>query len=170
LCNALLDHGIAEPRRNPFPNVQQQVLLAAETDNLENNDCSGEPQEDSEDDLLEPDIPMPPELPEDITVTATATGSTTTAISTLTNEALDSLIMRLRMHNHRAGISMLDGMLRRLGHRVQRERIRESLMRVDPVRRVFERICIWRRTYSVPGPNALWHHDGQHGKRYFCYK
>ncbi|RXW17274.1 hypothetical protein EST38_g8582 [Candolleomyces aberdarensis] len=27
---------------------------------------------------------------------------------------------------------------------------------------VFERFRIRRRTYSVPGPNSLWHHDGQH--------
>jgi hypothetical protein len=28
---------------------------------------------------------------------------------------------------------------------------------------VFQRITIRRRTYHVPGPNSLWHHDGQHG-------
>ncbi|KAG8941496.1 hypothetical protein FRC03_004468 [Tulasnella sp. 419] len=54
-------------------------------------------------------------------------------------------------------------MLRRLGHRVPVRRIRESLYRVDPVRRVFGRVKIKRRTYKVPGPNSLWHHDGQHG-------
>lgn len=57
----------------------------------------------------------------------------------------------------------MDGMLRRLGYVIQRERIRQSLIRIDPVQRVFERIRIRRRVYSVPGPNALWHHDGQHG-------
>ena len=59
---------------------------------------------------------------------------------------------------------MLDGMLRRLGHRVQAERIRQSLIWIDPVHRIFDRIRIRRRGYTVPGPNALWHHDGQHGK------
>ena len=34
----------------------------------------------------------------------------------------------------------------------------------DPVRRIFERIRIRRRQYSVLGPNSLWHHDGQHGQ------
>jgi hypothetical protein len=58
---------------------------------------------------------------------------------------------------------MLDGMLRHLGHRLPQERIRESLMRIDPIQQVFQRIRIHRRVYSVPGPNALWHHDGQHG-------
>ncbi|KAF8186549.1 hypothetical protein K438DRAFT_1032782 [Mycena galopus ATCC 62051] len=45
---------------------------------------------------------------------------------------------------------MFDGMLRRLGHHVPRERIRQSLVRVDPVQRVFQRITIRRRTYYVP--------------------
>ena len=58
---------------------------------------------------------------------------------------------------------MISGMLLRLGHRVQQARVRQSLLRIDPVRRVFERIRIRRRKYNVAGPNALWHHDGQHG-------
>ena len=83
----------------------------------------------------------------------------------MTDDELDELVIRLRSHYRRAGISMLDGMLRRLGHRIPRERIRASLLRIDPVQRVFERIRIRRRVYSVPGPNSLWHHDGQHGKQ-----
>lgn len=39
----------------------------------------------------------------------------------------------------------------------------EALERLDPTGRIFERMRIERRTYPVPGPNALWHHDGQHG-------
>jgi hypothetical protein len=54
-------------------------------------------------------------------------------------------------------------MLQRLGYRISRERITQSLVRIDPVQRVFQRIRIRRRVYSVPGPNSLWHHDGQHG-------
>jgi len=59
---------------------------------------------------------------------------------------------------------MLDGMLRNLGHRIPRERIWQSLIRIDPVHQVFDRIQIHRWVYSVPGPNSLWHPDGQHGK------
>ncbi|KAJ7900776.1 hypothetical protein B0H13DRAFT_1560470, partial [Mycena leptocephala] len=47
--------------------------------------------------------------------------------------------------------------------RIPERRDRQSLLRIDPVQRVFQRITIRRRTYSVPGPNSLWHHDGQHG-------
>lgn len=89
--------------------------------------------------------------------------SFTGPLSTLSDDLLDDLISQLCSHFQRAGISMLNGMLRHLGHRLPRERIRESLMRIDPVQRVFQRIRIRRRVYSVPGPNALWHHDGQHG-------
>lgn len=63
---------------------------------------------------------------------------------------------------------MLDGMLRRLGHRVPMDRIRASLARIDPVQRVFGRVTLTRREYKVAGPNALWHHDGQHGEFFLC--
>ncbi|KAF8127798.1 hypothetical protein K438DRAFT_1463904, partial [Mycena galopus ATCC 62051] len=83
--------------------------------------------------------------------------------SSISDDDLDMLLLRLRTHYRRAGLSMLNGMLRRLGHRVAVERIRQSLLRIDPVRRIFERIHIRRREYCVLGPNSLWHHDGQHG-------
>ncbi|KAG9016296.1 hypothetical protein FRB90_003400 [Tulasnella sp. 427] len=78
-------------------------------------------------------------------------------------EELDEAVLRLRVLYPRAGVSMLEGMLDRLGFHVPREAISGALVRLDPTGRVFERIRIERRTYSVPGPNALWHHDGQHG-------
>ena len=84
--------------------------------------------------------------------------------STWTDRELDEAIARLRVHFPQAGIAMLEGLLLRLGHRVSRCRIRRALIRVEPIRRVFQRPRIERRKYSVPGPNALWHHDGQHGE------
>lgn len=77
---------------------------------------------------------------------------------------LDEAVLRLRLLYPRAGVSMLEGMLDRLGFKVPRDAISGALLRLDPTGRVFQRIRIERRTYSVPGPNALWHHDGQHGK------
>ena len=82
----------------------------------------------------------------------------------LTDDQLDQLIRMLRSHYPRAGNSMLDGMLRTMGYRITRTRIAASLTRLDPVRRVFQPIRIQRRQYKVAGPNALWHHDGQHGQ------
>lgn len=138
--NALLEYGITEQQQNPFPS-------------------SSEPDDGDHDALLDPAAPS--RLPGD-------TVSFTGPLSGISDTDLDELISYLRGFYTRAGITILNGMLLRLGIRVPRERIRHSLIRIDPVQRVFERIRIRRRTYSVPGPNALWHHDGQHGK--FCGK
>jgi len=154
--NALLEYGIARAQENPFLNEDDTTTIL------------------SEDDLLDPGSPLPRDLPANILNTSSfspnASSSTiptlasfTGPLSTISDGVLDDLISQLRSHFRRAGLSMLDGMLRRLGHRLPRERIRESLMRIDPVQRVFQRIRIRRRVYSVPGPNSLWHHDGQHG-------
>lgn len=161
--NALIEHGISEPQQNPFPvppspdPQQPDVEL---------------PQ--AHDDLLDPDLSTPDELPSDLDAGVdhsqpdgtqpTHPISFTNPLSEMTDEELDNIVIRLRSHYRRAGISMLDGMLRRLGHHVPRERVRLSLIRIDPVQRVFARIRIRRRVYSVPGPNSLWHHDGQHGQ------
>ncbi|KAJ7650340.1 hypothetical protein FB45DRAFT_730216 [Roridomyces roridus] len=137
--SAILQQGLAEPQPAPFYDPH-----------LEDADAG-------EDDILDPQHDIPPNLLPDI---PTGTGH----ISEISDDDLDSLLLRLRTHFRRAGLSMLDGLLRRLGHRVPRERVRESLSRIDPVQRVFQRIRIRRREYSVAGPNALWHHDGQHGE------
>ncbi len=46
---------------------------------------------------------------------------------------------------------------------MQRNRVRESVLRLNPNRALSRwQQVISRRTYSVPGPNALWHIDGHH--------
>ena len=47
---------------------------------------------------------------------------------------------------------------------VQRDRIlRASIARVDPENsRIRRAVVVPRRSYSVPGPNSLWHIDGHH--------
>jgi len=142
---ALLDYGISESQEDPFPANHD---VTGSDDGLELLE---------RDDLLDPNLILPNQ-------NALSIVSYTGPLSTVTDNDLDDLISNLRSHFHRAGISMLDGMLRRLGHRLPRDRIRESLMRIDPVQRIFQRIRIRRRVYSVPGPNSLWHHDGQHGQ------
>lgn len=155
--NALIEYGIAEPQDNPFP--------IWETSENERIDSEGS-HPVQQDDFLDPSL-SPTDLPDNVFYTnpnnVPPTMSFTGPLSTLTNDELDILIQRLREHYGRAGVTMIDGMLRSLGYRLPRECIRESLMRIDPVRRVFQQIQIRRRVYSVPGPNALWHHDGQHG-------
>lgn len=143
----MLEYGIAEPQDSPFAEPTADADVSELLDH---------------DDLLDPDLPVPAHMSA-INATIQPVVSYTGPLSTLSDEGLDNLILELRSHFQWAGISMLDGMLRRLGHRLPQERIRESLMHIDPVQRVFQCIQIRRHVYSVPGPNSLWHHDGQHG-------
>jgi len=55
------------------------------------------------------------------------------------------------------------GHVRSKGLRVQWERVRQSLLRTDPLG-VHQRCreSIRRLVYRVPGPLALWHIDGNH--------
>lgn len=155
LRNALHQHGILGQGRNLAQHSEPDSVIP------------GIPEDGSteieDDDYLEPtDALAPVDFLDDMPVPS----SSMSRHSSISDNELDDLLIRLRSHYRRAGIGMLDGMLRRLGHRVQRERIRSALLRIDPVQRVFERIRIRRRKYSVAGPNALWHHDGQHGELY----
>ncbi|KAJ7728130.1 hypothetical protein B0H14DRAFT_2410102, partial [Mycena olivaceomarginata] len=158
--NALIEHGIAQPQPTPF---QTDSSPTDDIDDIDdNNDI------DDNDDILDPDLPIPAagEFPpgiENLAPPSQPTTSFTGPVSEISDDDLDMLLLRLRTHYRRAGLSMLNGMLRRLGHRVPTERVRQSLLRIDPVRRIFERIRIRRREYRVLGPNSLWHHDGQHG-------
>lgn len=162
---ALLEHGIAQPQTNPFPGGMV-------------TDGSGSPsvlQPAPEDNILDPILPMlatedlRAQILQQMPIQTTELQenrriiSYTGPLSSITDEELDSLILQLRQNFVRAGITMLHGMLRRLGYRIPRSRIQQSLYRIDPVQRIFSRIRIRRRTYNVAGPNALWHHDGQHG-------
>ncbi|KAJ7584519.1 hypothetical protein C8J56DRAFT_1005077 [Mycena floridula] len=65
------------------------------------------------------------------------------------DDDLDVVILELRSHFHRAGVRMLNGMLRRMGYHIQYERIRLSLLCIDPVQRVFDRIRIRISVHNV---------------------
>jgi hypothetical protein len=163
VCSALLEHGIAVPQANPFVNGTDEDDTGP--------DSAVQVQTTTDDTLLNPDLPLPITFPPDISAPSSQHAVSFTApLSTLSDADLDDLILCLRRHYCRAGVTMLHGMLLHLGHRIPRERIRQSLLRIDPVQWVFERIRIRHRTYSVPGPNALWHHDGQHGKKSVYFK
>ena len=71
---------------------------------------------------------------------------------------LDQLSQAILNENAGAGGRMVQGALRALGYRVQRSRIRESMMRIDPLGTA-QRFCSFvpRRTYSVRSSNSLWH-------------
>ena len=61
------------------------------------------------------------------------------------------------------GYRRLEGHLLARGIKVPQLRIRDALRRVDPTGVASRWLCVTpRRTYSVRGPLALWHIDGNH--------
>ena len=83
--------------------------------------------------------------------------------STLDDTELDVLTEDFVHYHPNSGQISYDGFLRAKGLRIQRHRIRSSLLRVDPtgVRRRFRQV-LHRRDYRVAMPNSLWHIDGYH--------
>ena len=83
--------------------------------------------------------------------------------STISDTQLDQLVGEIVAVRLRCGIRSTQSTLRAIGVQVQRERVRASLHRVDPVGVDLRlRRHLHRRTYSVPFPNYLWHIDGYH--------
>jgi len=83
--------------------------------------------------------------------------------SDITDSALDEAVQKIQGQHPGVGIRMLKGHLKSQGLTLQRERIRQSLLRTDPTGVLQRwRDSIRRRVYSVPFPQALWHIDGNH--------
>lgn len=75
----------------------------------------------------------------------------------ISDDVLDNLVGELLHITPQAGRHMLQGALRGRGLRIQRERIRDSIIRVDPISSTLRNARrVVRRRYSVPCPNALW--------------
>ena len=57
------------------------------------------------------------------------------------------------------GESIVWGRLRSMGYIVTRQRVRRAIRSTDPmsVALRWRGGLVYRRTYSVPGPNSLWH-------------
>jgi hypothetical protein len=90
--------------------------------------------------------------------------SFTGAQSDLSDPELDEIVIYILEAFPSFGRRMIDGHLKHLGHRVPRSRLQASYTRVHGApASVFGPRRINRRVYNVPGPNSLWHHDGQHG-------
>ena len=76
---------------------------------------------------------------------------------------LDAMVSDIAARLPCCGIRSMQSMLRANSIVLQRERVRESLYRVDPVGMQDRlRSRLHRRQYSVPSPNSLWHIDGYH--------
>lgn len=86
-----------------------------------------------------------------------------TKFDTLTDDELDVLTRQFKAKKPTSGLRYLRGNLRKHGVRMQKERVRHSLKRVDGLGQALRtRLAIKRRRYTVPHPNYLWHCDGHH--------
>ena len=89
-------------------------------------------------------------------------------LTELSDDDLDEITSQIIELFPNFGRRMIDGHLRHLGHHVPRSRVQESYARVHGApASSFGPRRIQRRVYSVPGPNSLAHHDGQHGMSKF---
>ncbi|GBB95202.1 hypothetical protein RclHR1_24990002 [Rhizophagus clarus] len=83
--------------------------------------------------------------------------------SSLLDDNLDVVVRRLKQENPFSGIRILMGTLKSEDVRITRQRLQNSIRRVDAFRNISRAIrTITRRVYKVAGPNALWHIDGNH--------
>lgn len=91
--------------------------------------------------------------------------SSSGAVSDLSDTELDEIVGYILTSFPSFGRRMLDGHLKHLGHHIPRARLQSAYSRVHGApTNAFGPRHIHRRVYSVPGPNSLWHHDGQHGE------
>ncbi len=81
----------------------------------------------------------------------------------ISDDVLDSVVGDLCSSFPRSGANMTVARLRVQGINVQREKVRQSMRRVDPDGiEARMRTVLRRRKYNVCCPNALWHIDGYH--------
>ncbi|TFY69093.1 hypothetical protein EVJ58_g594, partial [Rhodofomes roseus] len=86
-----------------------------------------------------------------------------TAFTPLLDEEIDHLVRAFKVERPNAGIRHVHAFFRFNWLRVQRQRIIDSLHRVDAIGATLRhKKTIQRRVYSVPRPNHLWHIDGHH--------
>ena len=88
----------------------------------------------------------------------------------LSNQELRSYIIDLRRELPQVGESMVFGRIRSEGYAVPRQQIRDAIRETDPLNTAlrWRGDEIFRRPYSVSGPNALWH-ISKHVCDIMCY-
>ncbi len=85
--------------------------------------------------------------------------------SDIEDTALDSIVSDVLISFPNAGYMRMTGLLRARGLTLQRDRVQNSLRRVCPegiMLGSLELNLLQRRKYTVRGPLALWHIDGNH--------
>ncbi|XP_074519124.1 uncharacterized protein LOC141784985 [Halichoeres trimaculatus] len=86
-------------------------------------------------------------------------------LTQLDDEALDETVTQILRNHPNCGYKMMYGHLNAQGIRIQRQRVQDSMHRVDPrgvLMRTLQLNPRRRRVYNVPAPNSLWHIDGYH--------
>ncbi|KAL5537303.1 hypothetical protein ACEPAF_1126 [Sanghuangporus sanghuang] len=83
-------------------------------------------------------------------------------VSNVNDEELDGPVRNVLEQHHHQGVAMLRRTLSSMGYVISEWQVRQSLRRLQPGR-LSACAPVTRRSYTVPGPNALWHHNGQHG-------
>lgn len=90
----------------------------------------------------------------------------TKSYSTITNQALDTIVRQYLRERPDSGQSYLMGLLLAQGIKVPRHRLRSAMQRVNSLgsqlRKHQQAATIPRQPYQVSRPNALWHIDGHH--------
>ena len=87
----------------------------------------------------------------------------TTQRTQITEDDLDQVTLLYVQRYPNAGQKSYSAFLLDQGIHISRQKVRDSLLRVDPsgVMQRFKK-AIKRRRYHVPGPNSVWHLDGYH--------
>ena len=76
---------------------------------------------------------------------------------------MKEVVNQIRQVTPNIGQRRLQGALRARGLKLQRSRVRQCLREEDPLGTALRwNEAIYRRKYSVPAPNSLWHIDGNH--------
>lgn len=82
--------------------------------------------------------------------------------STVTDLELDSKVTEIKQNFPNSGEVMINGYLLAQNIRVKRQRLRDCISQLNVFMNLPLNPRIYRRNYSVPGPNYLWHIDGNH--------
>lgn len=83
--------------------------------------------------------------------------------SILSDVELDESVGTVVLVHPQCGERSVTGYLRSQDLHIQRERIRQSIRRVDPLCVEERARCVlYRRRYNVEAPNSMWHLDGYH--------
>ena len=83
--------------------------------------------------------------------------------SDITDAELDILVCHYKLGRPNAGLRFVLASLKSHGLNIQRECVRMSLQRIDPLGRIIRhQNAIRRRVYEAPRSNYVWHIDGHH--------